>query len=292
MSKKLTAKDLLQEVRQIKSGLSKPEPIRYETKSQLESSIDSFLSRVLGDLGFLTSTNIEVKGGKAIVKVSGEVEFDIEKFHRQWWDQPDLMYQFQTRLDMWSLGGKRVHVHRDHKREGVFTARIFDKLITIDFGNNIIETEGYRERIPGAHKDYPLDSWLAARSELEDLIKAVFPWWVRDTVGGGFGSYPGYVKDLGKRIVKELPKGFKLKEDSIIVGPGYDEILEGRVEDRPSSFPEAWEFSLPTKDSLDQIGHGGGKYPGLKQKDWTGDYWEDRDMFVEWIAKEFKKYAK
>lgn len=81
MSKKLTAKGLLREVRTLKkqasSGLNKPEPIEYSDALDLEDSINSFLSDLVDGFGFLNVTEFGVDRNTAYVDIKGRVNLEV-----------------------------------------------------------------------------------------------------------------------------------------------------------------------------------------------------------------------
>lgn len=81
MSKKLTAKDLLKEVRALKKLASpsalKPYEIEYETEAELNASIESVLLDILDGFGYMGATDVIVKGNTAYVKGNFELELDV-----------------------------------------------------------------------------------------------------------------------------------------------------------------------------------------------------------------------
>ena len=91
--KKLTAKSLLKEVREIQkqssSGFFKPYPIEYTTQKELDSGIESTLQDILDGYGYMGATNVTVKGNTAIVKGNFELELDIKEI-KPWWGGEDF----------------------------------------------------------------------------------------------------------------------------------------------------------------------------------------------------------
>ena len=74
--------------KQASSGFFKPEPIEYEDEADLDASIDSVLLDIVDGFGFLSATNMVVKGGKAYVKVEGEIELSVSKITYWYKEQP------------------------------------------------------------------------------------------------------------------------------------------------------------------------------------------------------------
>lgn len=111
MSKKLTAKDLLEEVQSIKkqasSGLNKPYPIEYEDEAELNAGIESALLDIVDGFGYLGATNVVVKGNTAYVKVEGEVELDVKKI-TPWWNLTETNWDKVTKDVVKLLGGNWV----------------------------------------------------------------------------------------------------------------------------------------------------------------------------------------
>mgnify|MGYP001564215967 CR=1 FL=1 len=145
MSRKLTAKQLLREVRSIKklasSGFFKPEPIEYETESDLNVSIDSVLLDIVDGFGFLGATNVVVKGDTAYVKVEGKIELDVKKREPSWWDNPETNWDEVTEDIAKGLGGDWGE---PMWHEGVYRVQnnvTFDQF-SLDNGGAIVYNDG------------------------------------------------------------------------------------------------------------------------------------------------------
>ncbi len=100
--KKLTAKNLLKEIRalqkQASSGFFKPYPIEYTTQKELDSGIESTLQDILDGYGYMGATNVKVKGDTAYVKGNFELELDIKKAEPPWWEDLGSDMKFVLKL--------------------------------------------------------------------------------------------------------------------------------------------------------------------------------------------------